>query len=117
MSEASDETNQLIRDLIERVDAGFRANGANVEAIAKVANEAHAGVTMALAGIESIGEALAQQAVVTRDLSNGLVNISTQISQLRDGVASQVRHEVLKSLDGTRSIEVLAALPQEERER
>lgn len=95
---ADDDPIQLLRDLLDRVEGGFAALGSRVNGLERRVDEAHGGVKMTLAGLEGI-----QHKVDT--MANGVVQLSTQISQLRAGVAEQVAHEVSKNLDGKRTIE------------
>lgn len=98
---ADEETKALIRDVLTAVENGFRENGERLAALEARVDEAHAGVRMALAGIEGV-----QQKVDT--LADGVLQLSAQISEVRAGVADQVRLEVEKQADGERSF---ASLP------
>lgn len=102
--EDPDDPIALLREVLARVDSGFRDAAASSAKLEKRVDEAHAGVAMSLQGISALQESVDRTASTARDLANGLVMISTQLSQLREGVASQVRHEVLKSRDDESSI-------------
>ena len=96
----ADETRKLLRDILDRVDSGFREAHERVAALEEKTAAAHGGVRMTLAAIDGL-----QKTVDT--VANGMIQLSAQVSQLRDGVASQVRHEVEKSLDDRRTISEL----------
>lgn len=93
---ADDETQRLLVDVLAAVEAGFRDTNRTIGEVKAIAEQARGGVIILDEGLRAI-----QQTVDT--MANGILQLSAQVSQLRAGVADQVRLEVEKQGDDRQS--------------